>query len=100
MAGTRFVAAVFKITDNGTASTSDDANNNATIVGSNDESYSADFDNVSECTNFNDGEYEIASGQSLTGCVVFEIPTSVSVAKIEWSPDGGFGGSFGEWHVN
>lgn len=97
--GDRFVAAVFKITDTGSASISDDANDNASIVGSDDESYSADFDSVAECTNFNSGTYQVAPGESLTGCVVFQIPTSVNISKVEWSPTSGFGGSFGQWTV-
>lgn len=98
-AGYRFVAAVFDITDTGAKSISDDANNNSTVVGSDDQDYTADFDSVSECTNFNDGEYQIDPGQSSTGCVVFQLPTSVTVAQVQWSPNGGFGGSFGSWDV-
>lgn len=98
--GDRFVAAVFKITDTGNAATSDDANNNASVVGSNDQSYSSGVDTVSECTNFNSGLYQLDPGSSLTGCVVFQIPTGVNVSKVEWSPSGGFGSSFGEWSVS
>lgn len=98
-AGDRFVATVFKITDTGASPISDDANNNSTVVGSDDQDYTADFDDVSECTNFNDGEYQITAGQSSTGCVVFQLPIGVTVAQVQWSPSGGFGGSFGAWDV-
>jgi hypothetical protein len=96
-AGDRFVAVVFKITDTGSNQISDDANSNASIIASNDQSYTADFDNVSECTNFNDGEYQLAKDQSVTGCVVFQVPTDLKVTTVEWSP--GFDENFGEWKV-
>ena len=98
-AGDRFVAADFKITDTGKQATSDDANSTASIVGSDNQTYTADFDSVSGCTNFNSGEYQINPGQSATGCVVFQLPTTIKVSKVEWSPNGGFGGSFGTWNV-
>ncbi len=97
-AGDRFVAIVFKITDTGKNQISDDANSDASIVASNDQTYTADFDSVSECTNFNSGEYQLANGQSVTGCVVFQVPTGLSVSVVEWAP--GFGENFGEWKVH
>jgi hypothetical protein len=98
--GDRFVAAEFVITDtSSSATTSDDANNDATVVGSDDQTYDADFDDVAGCTNFNDGLYQLSPGQSATGCVVFQLPTSVTVATVEWSASGVFGGTFGEWKV-
>ena len=96
--GYRFVATVFVVTDTGSAQTSDDANGDASVIGSDDQSYSPDFDDVTECTNFNDGEYQLSPGQSLTGCVVFQLPTSVTVAQVQWSPDI-FANSFGYWTV-
>jgi hypothetical protein len=97
-AGDRFVAVVFKITDTGSNQISDDANNNASVIASNDQTYTADFDSVSECTNFKSGEYQLAKGQAVTGCVVFQVPTDLKVTTVEWSP--GFGENFGEWKVS
>jgi hypothetical protein len=104
--GNQYIAAVFTITDTAAASatngtTSDDADNDAVVIGSDDQTYTADFDGVTECTNFNGGNYDLSPGQSTTGCVVFQIPASVSPATVEWSADGGFGGTgtFGEWKV-
>lgn len=96
-AGTRLVAIEFRITDTGTQATSDDANNDASVVGSNNQTYSPAFNDVAECTNFNSGEYQLDPGQSTTGCVVFQLPDGVRLSKAEWSPNGGFGGSFGTW---
>ena len=97
--GYRFVATLFRITDTGNGATSDDANSDATVIGSNDQTYSADFNDVAECTNFNSGSYQLDPGQSATGCVVFQVPNGVGVKRVDWSPSGGFGASFGEWNI-
>ena len=96
--GDRFIGAMFTITDTGNGATSDDANGDATVVGTDDQTYQADFDSLAECTNFNDGEYQLNPGESATGCVTFQLPIGVSVSKVEWSPDI-FDSTFGEWSV-
>ncbi len=96
--GNRFVGAVFTIT--GISGTfSDDANNDATLIGSNGQTYTADFDGIAGYTNFNDGEYAVSAGESSVGAVTFQVPLAVTVSKIEWSANGGFGGAPAEWLV-
>ncbi|MGC2150399.1 MAG: DUF4352 domain-containing protein [Terriglobales bacterium] len=97
-AGFRFVAADFRITDTGSKQISDDANLNATVTGQNGQTYTADFDSMSGCTNFSDGEYQLNPGETATGCVAFQVPIGVNVAKVRWSPNLG-SGSFGEWSI-
>jgi len=98
-AGKRFVATVFTIKDIGTQSGTGDANSNAAVIGSDNQTYSFDVSNVSECTNFNEGEFQLGPGESASGCVVFQLPTAIKVAKVQWSPQGGFASDFGEWLV-
>jgi len=98
-AGKRFVAAEVKIVNNGTAAFSDDANSDMTLIGSDNQSYTADFDTVSECTNFNSGQYTLAPGESSTGCVVFQVPNGVNTAKIQFQTQSGLSQSTGEWLV-
>ena len=96
--GNRFVAAVFTIT--GISGTfSDDANNDATLVGSNGQTYTADFDSIAGYTNFNNGLYNVSAGENSVGAVTFQVPLTVKVTKIEWSANGGFGGAPAEWLV-
>lgn len=98
-AGDRFVAVDVKIVNNGTAAFSDDANSDVTLIGTDNQSYTADFDNVSECTNFNSGQYTLSPGESTTGCVVFQIPDAVNTAKIQFQTQSGLSQSTGEWLV-
>jgi hypothetical protein len=96
--GNRFVGAVVHIA--GISGTfSDDANNDATLIGSNGQTYTADFDSISGYTNFNDGEYNVSSGEKSVGAITFQVPVAVKVAKIEWSANGGLGGAPAEWQV-
>jgi hypothetical protein len=96
--GNRFVGAVFDIKGiNGTFS--DDANNDATLIGSNGQTYTADFDSIAGYTSFNDGEYTVSAGENSVGAVTFQVPLAVTVAKIEWSANGGLGGAPAEWLI-
>ena len=96
--GDRFVGAVFTI--RGVSGTfSDDANNDATLIGSNGQTYTADFDSIAGYTNFDDGEYTVSAGESSVGAVTFQIPLGVGIAKIEWSANAGLSGAPGEWLI-
>lgn len=96
--GDRFVGAVFRITGR-SGTFSDDANNDATLVGSNHQTYSADFSDIAGYTNFNHGTYNVSAGETSVGAVTFQVPLAVKVAKIECPASGGFGGATAEWLV-
>lgn len=97
-AGKRLVAAYFTLTNKSTATIQDDADLNATVVGSDNQSYQANFDTVNGCTNFDSGQYTLTPGSTSSGCVVFSIPTSVKVAKVQFDPTS-FSGSIAQWLV-
>jgi hypothetical protein len=87
------------IKNTGSASINDDANSTVTVIGSDNQTYQGDFNSISECTNFNDGSYTLASGESTTGCVTFQVPTGVSVAKVRFEPTSFTSSDVGEWLV-
>lgn len=95
-AGNRFVATNFKLTGI-SGSSADDANNDALLVGDNHHVYAADLDDVSECTNFTNGDYKVEPNQSSTGCVVFQMPIGVTVMQVKWIPE--LGGATTIWDV-
>lgn len=96
--GNRFVGAVFAIA--GISGTfSDDANSDATLIASNGQTYSADFDSIAGYTNFDAGQYTVSAGENSVGAVTFQVPLAVTVSKIEWSANDGFGGTPAEWLV-
>lgn len=97
--GNSYVAALLTIKNTGSSAFSGDANSDASLIGSNNETYSASFESVNECTNFNSGEYQLGAGESSTGCVVFSVPAGVTPVKFKYSANGGLVGDFGEWLI-
>ena len=77
----------------------DDADNDVTIIGSDNQSYTDDYNSVSECTDFNNGSFTLAAGESTTGCVNFQLPDAINASKVQFTPGSGFSGSTGEWLV-
>ncbi len=96
--GTRFVGAVFTIKAISGSPQNEDANSDAAVVGSNGQTYNADFDSIAGYTNFNEGQINVAQGESTTGVVTFQVPTGVTVSKVQWSPSFSFGSTV-QWNV-
>lgn len=86
--GNRFVGVKFRITGD-TGYSSDDANNDAVLIGNDGQTYTADFSSISEGTNFNNGEFGVRAGQTQTGWVTFQVPKGVKVSSIQWAPGSG-----------
>lgn len=98
-AGKRFVAVKLQITNNGSSPYSDDALNNVAIIGSDNQNATVSPYPITQCTNFNNGQYTLAVGESATGCVNFQLPNGVQPAKVKFTSNSGFSGSTGEWLV-
>jgi hypothetical protein len=97
--GKRFVGAVFVLRGI-TGHFSDDADNDALIIGTNGQTYDADFDDIAGYTNFNGGEFNVRTGERSKGAVTFQLPLHVRVAKVEWDASSGFGGAPAEWTIS
>jgi hypothetical protein len=79
----RFVGAVFSITGRAGHS-SDNANNDALLVGSDGQDYQSDFSQIKGYTNFNGGDWNVGVGKTVTGAVTFQVPKGVTVQSIQW----------------
>ena len=93
----RFVGIEIQITNQSKTVDSGDANNNTSVVGSNEQVYSADFAPLSECTDFDSGQYNLSPGEPEIGCVTVQIPNGVGVAKVKYNPSSGFSTNNAEW---
>ncbi len=93
------VAAQFTLTNTSAANENSDANNDANVVGSNGQDYTASFSSIAGCTNFNSGDWSLNPGQSLTGCVAFQVPAGVTVSQVDFAPSMNMGGSDAEWTI-
>jgi len=94
-AGDHFAAAQFTITGV-SGSTSDDANNDASAVGSDEQQYQSS-DATLTVPNFDSGMFNVGPGQSVKGWVALELPPGVTVASVQWAP--GFNGSAATWNL-
>ncbi len=94
-----YVAAMVTVKNTGKSALEDNANNDATLVGSNNETYTAALSAVTECTNFDNGTYRLAPGESATGCIAFVMPSGVGPTKFKYAPASGFANDFGEWLI-
>ena len=95
--GHHLAAAQFRIT--ATTSVDENANNNATATGSDEQVYTSSIASVAEGTNFANGGVRLQSGSSLVGWVTFELPDGVRITKVRWTPASGFGSQAAEWQV-
>ena len=85
-AGSRFVGVEFTISGV-TGYSSDDANTDAVVIGSDGQTYQPDFDSISAGTNFDSGDFSVSDGQTATGWVTFQLPDGVTVASVQWQAD-------------
>lgn len=96
-AGKRFVAVEIQITGQSSGTDTGDANTNVSVVGSNNQVYTASFFPVSECTDFSSGQFTLNKGESETGCVTLQLPTGVGVSHVKYNPNVGFSTNNAEW---
>jgi hypothetical protein len=97
-AGQRFVGLVFRVKALTGSPKDEDANNNAVVIGSNGQNYSADFDGVAGYTNFDHGVIRASEGETVTGSVTFQVPNGVTISTVRWTALSGFGSAV-EWIV-
>jgi hypothetical protein len=97
--GKRFVGAVFRIKAVNGSPQGEDANNDAVIVGSDGQSYTADFSDIAGYTNFANGVIHVAQGETVTGAVTFQVPDRVKVAEVQWGASSNFGSTV-QWDVH
>jgi hypothetical protein len=96
--GDRFVAAVFTI-KGVSKDTSDDANSDAILIGSDGQAFTADFDSIKGYTNFDGGDFTVGPGVVRVGAVAFQVPDDIKVTEVQWSAAGSFRGQPGTWRI-
>jgi hypothetical protein len=92
-----YIATQVKITNTGTSTIVGNSNSDVSVVGSDNQSYRADFATVTECKDFAYGWFLLAAGSSTTGCVVFGLPHGTTPVKVKYMPSSGISHDVGEW---
>ena len=88
--GDRFVAVEAVLANAGSGDVGGDANLAMTIRGSDGKTYLANYNTVAACTNYSYGEIDVPASGTLAGCVVFQLPTGVTVQSVSFSLDSGY----------
>ncbi len=85
--GYRFVAVELSLTNVSSETVSSDANWDTTVIGTNSQSYTATFAERKGCTDFGGvlGPFTLAPGAHEIGCIVYELPEGVKIAKAQWN---------------
>lgn len=96
-AGRTYVATKLRIENAGTTTIVGNGNSDVSIIGSDGQTYRADFAKVTECRDFTNGWFVIASGATDAGCIVFALPTGVGAEKVRYAPSSGISQDVGEW---
>lgn len=96
--GKRLYAVQFRLTDTGSAAYSDAPSNGAVVVDSDGQSYDSTIMDAAGCTSF-PGTENIGPGSSGLGCVVFQVPTTAKIVKVQFTLDSGMGPDTGQWDV-
>ncbi len=97
--GQRLVAVQIGVRDEASGPFTDDMDSDTTLVGSDSQTYTAAFSGISGCTNFDNGTVDLTKGSTAVGCVVFELPTGVTPAQVDFKPEADFGGSPVQWNI-
>jgi len=96
--GKRFIAAQFDITNTSGQTISINGDLDANIIGSDGNVYTPTHHALTECGS-NTVKVQLAGGKSGTGCVAFEVKTTVKVSQVQFYPAAGTASDYGEWLV-
>jgi hypothetical protein len=78
----------------------DDANNDATAIGTDQQTYQTGAEGLAAGTNFNEGQFNTSPGSVSIGWVSFEVKDGVHVASIQWSPGSSMDGDTVTWTLS
>lgn len=94
--GNRFVAVQVTLANVGQAVYSDSPTNGAMLIDGEGQQYQAAIYDVREGQSFG-GSATINAGDSRKGMIVFEVPESAKLAKLQFALNSGFADQKGEW---
>ena len=97
-AGKQFVGVKLRVENTANTSYQNNANNETTVILSNGHTTVADFNPIAGCGNFDNGQIQLATGASATGCVTFQVPKGQKVLTVRYG-NTVFPGTTAAWHV-
>jgi hypothetical protein len=95
--GSHFVGVEFSVTGVGGSGADEDAFSDATVQGSNGQTYQGTFTQITDGTSFDSGVFGPAPGATQVGWLPFQVPDGVDVTSVQWSQ--GSQAPTVTWHV-
>jgi Domain of unknown function (DUF4352) len=95
--GTRFVGVFIRLANVGQVAYADSPGNGATLLSAAGQQSNDTFLSGGACASGFDDNARIASGESETGCIPFEMPTSQQPAEFQFTLSLGLADDTGEW---
>jgi hypothetical protein len=85
----RPIAVELSLTNMSGETISSDANSDSVVIGTDGQSYTFALGVERKgCSDFAYGSFTLSAGAHDVGCVVYELPTGVQVAKVQWGLNG------------
>jgi Domain of unknown function (DUF4352) len=95
--GTRYVGVFIRLANIGQVAYADSPGNGATLLSAAGQQSNDTFLSGGVCASGFDDNARIAPGESETGCIPFEMPTSQQPAEFQFTLSSGLAGDTGEW---
>jgi Domain of unknown function (DUF4352) len=97
--GKRWVAAQYKLRNLGSKTYSDSPSNGAQVIDSQGQRFDTTYGEITAGPAMSD-DLKLPPGDTALGWVVFEVPTTSKIVKVQWAADSGFSDQTGQWQVS
>ena len=97
--GKHFVGVKLRVQNKAAGTYQNNANNETTITLSNGKTLHANYNPIASCGNFDNGQLNVKSGATSTGCVTFQVPKSSKVIQVSYR-NTVFPGTTAQWSVH
>ncbi|WP_343242945.1 DUF4352 domain-containing protein [Streptomyces sp. SID12501] len=97
-AGKRFVAVQFRLKNTGTAVYSDSPGNGARLVDTAGQRFDETYGDTAAGPGF-PGSVTAAPGDTALGFISFEVPSTSTIARVQFTMSSGFADNTGQWNV-
>ncbi|WP_440069135.1 DUF4352 domain-containing protein [Streptosporangium sp. OZ121] len=94
--GSRFFAVQLTLKNTGQQAYSDSPSNGAMLIDTEGQQYRSTFGDIQEGVSFA-GSVTMSSGDSRKGVIVFEVPKTTKIEKLQFALNSGFADHTGEW---
>jgi Domain of unknown function (DUF4352) len=96
--GKHFVGVKLRVQNNAPSTYQNNANNETTITLSNGKTLHANYNPIASCGNFDNGQLNVKSSATSTGCVTFQVPKGSKVIQVSYR-NTVFPGTAAQWSV-